>query len=300
MGVKMMSTSGEETVKELSASSGMVELLNKGEIDIQIATARKYPRSLKTFLNRATEMVTLTEQIAQECIYALPRDGKTIEGPSARFAEVVVSAWGNCRAGARVVSDQGDFITSQGVFHDLEANVAITFEVQRRIVDKQGRRFKPDMIGVTGNAASSIALRNAVLKGIPKAFWGEIYNAARKTVMGDTKTLANRRAEALSYLQKFGATTEMVCAALGVGGVEDIGLDELVVLRGLATAIKDGDTTVEMAFAPRDEVGKPRVTMPQAKKKEAAPTEANKAAVDEFFASPVAAAMAIVGADVPQ
>lgn len=289
-----MSAVMDET-KELAASAGLVELLNKGEIDIQIATARKYPRSLKAFLTRATEMVTLTEQIAQECIYALPRDGKTIEGPSARFAEVVVSAWGNCRAGARVVSDQGDFITSQGVFHDLEANVAITFEVQRRIVDKHGRRFKADMIGVTGNAASSIALRNAVLKGIPKAFWGEIYNAARKTVMGDTKTLANRRAEALAYLQKFGATVDMVCAALGVGGVEDIGLDELVTLRGLATAIKDGDTTVEMAFAPKEQAGKPHVDMPKPKPKAAKPEPApeatphsdsgplDQAAIDEFF-----------------
>lgn len=273
----------EEVIKELSTSAGMVELLNKGEIDMQIATARKYPRSLKQFLTSATEMVTLTEQIAQECIYALPRDGKTIEGPSARFAEVVVSAWGNCRAGARVVNDQGDFITSQGVFHDLEKNVAITFEVQRRIVDKRGNRFKADMIGVTGNAASSIALRNAVLKGIPKAFWGEIYNAARKTVMGDTKTLANRRAEALSYLQKFGATQDMICLTLGVGGIEDIGLDELVTLRGLATAIKDGDTTVEMAFARKDPAGKPEVKMPMAKKKEAKSVEADKTTVDEFF-----------------
>ncbi|KAG1166891.1 hypothetical protein G6F35_017935 [Rhizopus arrhizus] len=106
-------------------------------------------------------MVTLSQSIAEQCVYALPRDGKTIEGPSARFAEVIASAWGNNRAGARVIDDKGEFIIAQGVFHDLERNVAITYEVQRRIVDRQGRRFKPDMIGVTANAACSIALRNA-------------------------------------------------------------------------------------------------------------------------------------------
>ena len=145
----------------MAADSSMVALLNKSEIDQQIATAHKYPRSIKRFRDEAQAMVTLNEKVASECIYALPRDNKVIEGPSARFAEVVASAWGNSRAGARVVSDQGDFVTAQGVFHDLERNVAITYEVQRRIVNKQGVRFKAGMIGVTANAACSVALRNA-------------------------------------------------------------------------------------------------------------------------------------------
>lgn len=235
-------------VPSMEVEQGVVALLNKSEIDQQIATAHRYPRSIKRFRDESMQMVTLSETIADECIYALPRDGKTIEGPSARFAEIVASAWGNCRAGARVVDDRGDFVTAQGVFHDLERNVAITYEVQRRITDKYGKRYKPDMIGVTANAACSIALRNAILKGVPKAFWSDMYEAARKTIMGDIKTLANRRADAMAMFQKFGVTPEQVCAKLGVPGVEDIGLDHLIVLRGLLTAIREGDTTAEDAF----------------------------------------------------
>lgn len=233
----------------LVAESSTVATLNSAEINQQIATAKRYPRSVKAFLNEALQMATLNERVAQECIYALPRDGKTIEGPSARLAEIIACAWGNSRAGARVVDDRGDFVTAQGVFHDLERNVAITYEVQRRITDKNGRRFKPDMIGVTANAACSIALRNAILKGVPKAFWSEIYDQARKVALGDSQTLANRRARALAALQKFGATPEMVFAKLGVSGEVDITLDHLAVLFGIATALKDGDTTVEDAFA---------------------------------------------------
>ncbi len=236
-------------VQSMSVESGTVALLNKSEIDMQIATAHKYPRSIKRFRDEALQMVTLNERVAEGCIYALPRGNKTIEGPSARFAEVVASAWGNCRAGARVVSDQGDFITAQGVFHDLERNVAITYEVQRRITDSKGKRYNADMIGVTGNAASSIALRNAILKGVPKAFWDDMYQAARQTVMGDFKTLGNRRADALKAFLGFGVTQEQVFAKLEVAGIEDIGLEHLVVLRGLLTAIKEGDTTPEQAFA---------------------------------------------------
>jgi hypothetical protein len=250
----------------ITAESGTVALLNKSEIDMQIATAHKFPRSIKKFRDETLQMVTLNEQVAQECIYSLPRDGKNIEGPSARFAEVVASTWGNSRAGARVVNDQGDFVTAQGVFHDLERNVAITYEVQRRIVDKNGRRFKLDMIGVTANAACSIALRNSILKGIPKAFWSDLYEAARETAIGNVQTLANRRQRALHVLQKMGVQPDTVFAFLKIQGQEDITLEHLATLFGITTALKEGDTTPEQAFAvAQDTAGKPSVSMPQAK-----------------------------------
>jgi len=244
-------------VPSMSVESGTVALLNKSEIDMQIATAHRYPRSIKRFRDESLQMVTLNESVAESCIYALPRGGKTIEGPSARFAEVVASAWGNCRAGARTISDQGDFVTAQGVFHDLERNVAITYEVQRRITDAKGRRYNADMIGVTANAACSVALRNAILKGVPKAFWDDMYQAARRTVMGDFKTLANRRAEAMKAFMAFGVTEAQVLAKLELAGVEDIGLEHLVTLRGLLTALREGDTTPEQAFASGDVAATP-------------------------------------------
>jgi len=279
----------ETQIAGLVADESMVSMISRSEIEQQISTARRFPRSVKKFRDEALQMVTLSESVAEQCIYALPRDGKTIEGPSARFAEVIASAWGNCRAGARVVSDQGDFVTSQGVFHDLERNVAITYEVQRRITDRQGRRFKPDMIGVTANAACSIALRNAILKGVPKAFWEDMYNAARQVIMGDIKTLANRRASAIAAFQRFGVVAEQICTKLGVAGVEDIGLEHLVSLKGLLTAIKDGDTTAEDAFGASPSQPKERPQYPSDEFKASLPKwraaiESGKKTPDEIIA----------------
>lgn len=254
----------------LEAESNTIALLNRSEIDQQVATARRFKRSVSEFREETLAMVTITESVAQECIYALPRDGKTIEGPSARFAEIIASAWGNCRAGARVVSEAGDFVTAQGAFHDLQRNVAITYEVQRRIVDKNGRRYKPDMIGVTANAACSIALRNAILKGIPKAFWNDMYNAARRTAMGDIKTLANRRADAIKWFQGVGVSEAQILEALEVKGVDDITLDHIVILSGIKTALVEGDTTPEQAFPPK------KMAVPGAKQPEQKPAETPK------------------------
>lgn len=227
---------------------GSLALLNKSEIDQQIATAKSYPRSIKRFRDEALQLATLDEQTAGECIYALPRDGKVIEGPSARFAEILAYSWGNSRAGARVIGEDAEFVTSQGMFFDLEKNVAISYEVKRRITTKTGKRYSADMIGTTSNAASSIALRNAVLKGVPKAIWRPIYDAARKVVAGDFKTLANRREAALQAFVVYGVTPEMIYRTLGIGGKEDIGLEQLVVLNGFLTALKEGESSVEDIF----------------------------------------------------
>jgi len=232
----------------VKVDAGSLAILNRSEIEQQVSTAKMYPRSIKRFRDESMEMVTLTEKIAEECIYALPRGGKTIEGPSARFAEIVISAWGNSRAGARVISEDNESLTAQGFFFDVERNVTISMEIKRRITDKHGRRYNADMIATTGNAAASIAFRNAVLKGIPKAFWTDMYDAARKAAVGTVETLVNKRAAMVGYFQKMGVTPEMICATLEIPGVEDIGLEELAKLKGMATALKEGESTPEQLF----------------------------------------------------
>lgn len=238
--------------REVSASPDTASLiaLNRAEIDGQIATARAFPRSVSGFMREAKELVTLDVDMAEACIYALPRDGKTVAGPSARFAEIIANSFGNNRTGGRVVAEEGEFIVAQGVYHDLEKNAMVTMEVRRRITDKNGRRYKADMIGVTGNAAASIAHRNAVLKGVPKAYWLPIYEAARQVAVGDVTTLTDRRARALAQFQQVGVTPEQVCAKLQIEGVDDIGLPELEILTGLRTAIREGSITPEDAFKP--------------------------------------------------
>ncbi len=229
--------------------NNLVELMTKAEIDTQITTAKQYPRSIKQFINDAMQMVTLTESIAEACNYGLPRGSKIITGPSVRFAEIVLSAWGNCRAGTRIIHEDGRFITTQGVCHDLQRNTMITMDVKRRITDKNGKTFNDDMIGVTGNAASSIALRNAILRVIPKAFWEPLYEESRRVAMGDSKTLATRRADALAVMQKYGATLEMILTKFEIKGVEDITLEHLQTLNACRNSIKAGETTVEELFA---------------------------------------------------
>ena len=228
--------------------AGALAILNKSEINQQIATAKEYPRSIKKFRNEAMSLATLNEKIAEECMYAIPRGGKTIEGPSARFAEIIAYCWGNMRILGRCIKEDEKSVTGQGIAFDLERNVIRVRESERRITNKYGKRYDDDMIGVTKNAAISVAERNATLAVIPKAIWVDIYSSSREAAIGTVETLANKRAAMVAHFQKFGVSTEMICTTLGVEGIESIGLEELAQLKGVAQAIKEGDITPESAF----------------------------------------------------
>lgn len=231
-------------------SESMIGALAKAEIDTQVATAHAYPRSVARAIKNINSLVTISEAAAEECNYALPRGGKPITGPSVRLAEIVASQWGNCRIGARVVHvDRFEkYVEAEGFFHDLETNMATTARVRRRIVDRQGRLFNDDMITVTGNAACSIAKRNAILGGVPKAVWNEAYQTALATIKGDVKTLPERRDGAFKAFAAFGVTPEQIVEALDLGGIEDITLEHLATLIAMHKAIKDGEQTVEEYF----------------------------------------------------
>lgn len=238
----------DEDVRDVQVEAlqpSMAGLLTKAEIDIQIATAKQYPRSIKEFRRQAMEMATLDEDTASSMFYALPRGGKTLEGPSVRLAEVVGSAWGNIRYGSRVIEVGDKFITAQGVCFDLEKNVQAAVEVRRRITGRDGRRFNEDMITVTGNAAMSIALRNAVFKVVPFTYVKSVYEQAKLVAVGEGLPMGKRRERAFEFFKKLGATEAQILGLLGRPGLDDVNTDDLVTLTGLRTAIKDGDTSLE-------------------------------------------------------
>ena len=252
----MATTHEPELVEQEIAPS--LPMTAGGTVDVQVATARRFPRSIATFIRRATEMATLTPEIAAACVYALPRGGKTIEGPSARLAEIVASAWGNLRVQAGATDNDERYITARGEAWDVETNVAIGFEVRRRITNRKGDTYDDDMITVTGNAAASIALRNAVFKAVPSPFWRPIYLKCRQCVAGDAKTFAARRDDMLKAFMVAGVTPERLCAGIGLKGVADITLDHMATLVGVLNAIKEGETSIEDAFPEGGGLGTPQ------------------------------------------
>lgn len=236
---------------QLVASLDRAERAN---IDIQVSTAKQYPRSISRCANNAVALVTMDKDTAQSCGYALPRGGKPITGPSVHLAKIIAQQYGNLRAEAKVVEITDKHVVSRGTAWDLENNYAVSFEVRRSIVGKNGNRFSDDMITVTGNAANSIAYRNAIFGIVPKSITDKAYKAAQHLITGDLsdeEKLIKRRDGAIKHFtDTYGITEEEVIKLCGKHTVNQIQADEIALLLGFAQSLKDGDTTVEELMAP--------------------------------------------------
>lgn len=237
-------------------SSVALEAQERAAIDVQIATAKRYPRVLSQVQDRILELATLDRETAENCWYALPRGGKVIEGPSVRLAEIVASSYRNLRMASRVIGIDDQFVTCQGACHDLENNVAVVTEVKRRITKKNGKRYDDDMVMVTANAANSIAFRNAIFKVVPMALFKSVVEDVRKVGMGDERTMAQTRDAALAYFSGLDIPQDRVLGLLGKNARDDLTRQDIGTLRGMATAIREGTSTVEEMFPVASNSGK--------------------------------------------
>ena len=244
-----METQELELVQQVSPD--VVYQQDKAQIDVQISTAKAFPRNIKRATENALAIVTLDVETAKTCTYSVPRGGKPITGPSIHLAKILAQVWGNLRVEAKVVDISNTQVTSEAVCFDLENNLAIKTQVKRSIVGKHGR-FSDDMITVTGNAANAIAMRNAILAVIPRGVVDKVYNEAKRKITGDVSTetqLIARRKQVVDALKDtYNVTEEEILKAVGKATTAHLTSDDLVVLIGIGTAIKDGDTTVEQAF----------------------------------------------------
>jgi len=220
------------------------------EIDMQVATAKQYPRDLKLFQKNCETMIAYSPEVAAACNYSLTKGGKIITGPSIRLAEIILSNWGNMRAAARVLGHDGKNVSVQAVCHDLESNVKIDVEVQRRITDKHGKTYRDDMIQTTTSAAVSIGIRNALFKVVPNIFTQQLSELARKNARGKKDDFSVRIANAIEHFNsQYGVPEDIILGKLGVTDKRKLNNSHLDILLGLATGLRDGQTTAENEFS---------------------------------------------------
>ena len=231
----------------------MLQAINRAEVDIQIATAKQYPRDINASLNKIATYAMMDKETAEDCFYVLRRqdangNSSVIEGLSVRMAEIIAGAWGNLRVQTRIIGNDGRMITAQAICHDLETNFAVSKEVKRRITTKSGKTYSEDMQVVTGNAAASIAFRNAVLAVIPKAITKRVINEVKQVALGQAIDVETARKNCLANFAKAGVNESMICQYLGIKSIAEIDKERLFELRATWNAIREGTTTVQETF----------------------------------------------------
>jgi hypothetical protein len=139
---------------------------------------------------------------------------------------------------------------------DLEKNVKILTQIKRSIKTKDGRPFSADMQTVTANAAASLALRNAILRVVPRSFIDEIYAEATKAAIGDATTISKKVQSMIAAFSQMGAYEEQVLKLLGKSSLAEVNQEDLITMHGIYNAIKDGTISVDEVFFEDQNQGK--------------------------------------------
>lgn len=251
-------------------NASALEVITKAEIDTAIATAKAYPRELAAVRRDVLFLAAADQETAESCFFALPakdENGKeiTIDGESIRLAEIVASTWGNLKWGKRILNIDrvNKRVTSQGSVLDMEKNTFAQVEETKNILTKRGVIYSEHMITMTGKAAASIALRNAIFQIIPKVFFLAIMREIKDVAAGrkpgymltekerkewKAEPLDVRVGKAFKFFNNWGITSERIFASLGVKNIEAVTEDHLIKLTGIKSGVNQGEVKLDDAF----------------------------------------------------
>jgi len=263
----------EVKIIESNESVSVFEAQERAAIDVQISTAKKYPRDLMRIKNNSVMIVTMDEDTAKSCRYAKPVGGKNVTGPSVHLARIICQQYGNIRIQQRIKEISQKTIVAEAVAFDLETNYAVCVEARRSIWStRNNKRFADGVIETNAMAILSIAERNAILKVIPKSITDAVYKAAFNMANGDltdAEKILKARKQALEYFkEKYDAKDDDVCNALGVKSTNQIGAEQIADLRGFMQSLKDKELTPDELFKwktaadTKDPFAKPDVKTP--------------------------------------
>lgn len=234
-----------ETEVEVYKAGEVAPPSNGDGLDTQIATAKQYPRNLKKFIKNTVALVCKNESVAASCVYSLPRAGKTIEGRTVRFAEIVALNYGNLRVSDRIVMETDKEVVAEAIAFDMENNVAIKSEVPISILNKEGVRYDEHMILTTKRAAQSKARRNAILTIIPPVITESIELAIDKTLLVTGADFESRKTKCIEYLKNNGIGEKEICSLLLIKNISDMNQAHLRTVRGMVMGIENKEFTAE-------------------------------------------------------
>jgi len=232
-----------ETVKpESNALAQMGEARAVAEVQAAYVIAKKFPRDENlafTKIMKACQRPFLAEQ----AMYAYPRGGQLVTGPSIRLAEVLGQAWGNVDCGVREISQENGVSIAEAYAIDLETNVRSTkiFHVPHHRDTKQGKKKLTDARDIYELVANQGArrLRACILGIIP----GDVVDAAvercKKTMESSDVPLADQIRNLVMAFDEMGIKVEHLEKRLG-HKLESIIPQEIVTLRGIYKSVKDG------------------------------------------------------------
>lgn len=238
---------------DMASNNSMVEVAGtRAEHEVQAAfvIAKKFPRNQMESYSAIIEACK-RPFLAEQAMYAYPRGGTVVTGPSIRLAEAMSQSWGNLDCGIREISQSNGVSVAEAYAIDLQTNTRITkvFHVKHERHTKKGVTKLTDPRDIYELVANQGArrLRACILGIIP----GDVTEAAvervKKTLASSDVPISEQIKKMVLAFDEFGVKVEHLEKRLGHNLDATIGA-EIVTLKGIYKSIKDGMATREDFF----------------------------------------------------
>lgn len=282
------------TVQPQTQQGGMMQVAQSRqaqEVQAAMVIAQKFPRDTMRAYSRIMEDCK-RKTLAEKSVYAYPRGGTTVSGPSIRLAECLARAWGNMDFGITELERKPAMgsIPGESVImtycYDLETNTKSTtvFTVRHsrdKNINVNGTKKKiqeqltdeRDIYEMIANQGAR-RLRACILKMIPVDIVESAVDQCEKTMEGGQGPLIDRVRAVVLAFQAYAVTQEMIEKRLG-HKIEATSEAELVKLKAIGNSLKDGAASREDFFElPQTEEAKSEAS--EEKKESSQPEEKPK------------------------
>jgi hypothetical protein len=242
---------------ELSRGGVMNEMVSSRaaeEVKAAIFLAKKYPRNETAAIARIMQACQ-RKGLAEIAEYHFPRGSGQVKGPSVHLAKALKAAWGNMDSGFIELERNPGFSKVLAYAWDLETNNRETrvFDiphVRERKGEHGGNRLLTDPRDIYEMIANQASRREraCILSVIPRDVQDAAIERCHKTLAGSyTEPLIDRVRKMVIAFAQFSVTQEMIAKRFG-HNVDVCTETEFATLRGIYTAVKDGQATVDDYF----------------------------------------------------
>ena len=241
-------------VQQAQQSEGMMQVASSRaaqEIQAAMVIAQKCPRDVVSAQKRIMNACT-RKKLAESALYAYPRGGQTVTGPSIRLAEVLAQSWGNIDFGIIELEQKVGESSMMTYAWDLETNTrqtkVFTVKHERKAHGGITKLTDPrDIYELTANQGAR-RLRACILGVIPGDIIEDAVEQCEKTMKsGEKEPLIERIKKMGSAFMEMGVNAAMLEKRLG-HKLEVCSETEMVTMRKIYLSLKDGMSTKDQWF----------------------------------------------------
>lgn len=212
------------------------------EVQAKYVIANKFPRN--PFAAYTAIIETCKRPfLAEQAMYAYPRGGKIITGPSIRLAEAMAQCWGHIECGVREISQSGGVSVAEAYAIDLCTNTHVSkiFHVPHIRDTKNGQKRLTDSRDIYELVANQGArrMRACILAVLP----GDVVEAAvercKKTLESSEVPLNEQIRRMVLAFDDYGIKVDHLEKRLG-HNIDSTIPTEIVTLKSIYKSIKDG------------------------------------------------------------